>query len=140
MGRANERIARSQEAYVATATNGWLESLERSLAMMKEYQVCIPIAVIASFADFCRLPGRSSKTDDWHTMPPFPRCRKPRRKISESRRSFGPKKPNMRSRVRMFCAACRILKKPKQIALKILERSWMPNSNTMIGAEMNSSV
>lgn len=38
MGRANERIARTQEVYVANATNGWLESLERSLAMMKEYQ------------------------------------------------------------------------------------------------------
>jgi hypothetical protein len=39
MGRTNERIARTQEVYVANATNGWLESLERSLAMMKEYQV-----------------------------------------------------------------------------------------------------
>lgn len=38
MGRANERIARTQESYVANATHGWLESLERSLAMMKEYQ------------------------------------------------------------------------------------------------------
>ena len=39
MGRANERIARTQELYVTNATNGWLESLERSLVMMKEYQV-----------------------------------------------------------------------------------------------------
>jgi len=39
MGRTNERIARTQETYVANATTGWLESLERSLAMMKEYQV-----------------------------------------------------------------------------------------------------
>ncbi len=39
MGRTNERIARSQESYVANATTGWLESLERSLAMMKEYQL-----------------------------------------------------------------------------------------------------
>jgi len=38
IGRANERIARTQEVYIANATNGWLESLERSLAMMKEYQ------------------------------------------------------------------------------------------------------
>lgn len=38
MGRANEKIARVQESYVHNATNGWLESLERSLAMMKEYQ------------------------------------------------------------------------------------------------------
>ncbi|KAI0378501.1 BAR-domain-containing protein [Hypomontagnella monticulosa] len=38
MGRANERIAGIQEAYVAHATSYWLEGLERSLAMMKEYQ------------------------------------------------------------------------------------------------------
>lgn len=39
MGRANERIAGIQEHFVADATSTWLESLERSLAMMKEYQV-----------------------------------------------------------------------------------------------------
>lgn len=38
MGRANERIASIQEHFVADATTTWLESLERSLAMMKEYQ------------------------------------------------------------------------------------------------------
>lgn len=38
MGRANERIARTQETYVANATTSWLEGLERSLAQMKEYQ------------------------------------------------------------------------------------------------------
>lgn len=38
LGRANESIARRQEGYVATATSVWLESLERSLAQMKEYQ------------------------------------------------------------------------------------------------------
>jgi len=38
MGRANERVAGIQEHYVADATTTWLESLERSLAMMKEYQ------------------------------------------------------------------------------------------------------
>ncbi|AEO63085.1 uncharacterized protein THITE_2107948 [Thermothielavioides terrestris NRRL 8126] len=38
MGRANERISAIQEAFVAEATTSWLESLERSLAMMKEYQ------------------------------------------------------------------------------------------------------
>ncbi|KAI2607868.1 BAR-domain-containing protein [Hypoxylon sp. NC1633] len=38
MGRANERIAGVQETYVAHATSYWLEGLERSLAMMKEYQ------------------------------------------------------------------------------------------------------
>lgn len=28
-----------QESYAATATSTWLESLERSLAQMKDYQV-----------------------------------------------------------------------------------------------------
>ena len=39
MGRTNERIGRCQETYVSNATTSWLESLERSLAQMKEYQV-----------------------------------------------------------------------------------------------------
>ncbi|KAK3941007.1 Endophilin-A2 [Diplogelasinospora grovesii] len=38
LGRANERVSAIQEAFVADATTTWLESLERSLAMMKEYQ------------------------------------------------------------------------------------------------------
>ncbi|KXX76230.1 Endophilin-A2 [Madurella mycetomatis] len=38
MGRANERVAAIQDAYVGEATASWLETLERSLAMMKEYQ------------------------------------------------------------------------------------------------------
>lgn len=42
MGRANESIAGIQENYSAQATAYWLESLERSLAMMKEYQVSPP--------------------------------------------------------------------------------------------------
>jgi hypothetical protein len=40
MGRTNEKISAIQETYVAESTATWLESLERSLAMMKEYQVC----------------------------------------------------------------------------------------------------
>jgi hypothetical protein len=39
MGQANEKIARVQDSYVAAASESWLESLERSLAQMKEYQV-----------------------------------------------------------------------------------------------------
>ena len=37
LGRANERIARMQETYVANGTSSWLESTERSLIQMKEY-------------------------------------------------------------------------------------------------------
>ncbi|KAF8244773.1 BAR-domain-containing protein [Wilcoxina mikolae CBS 423.85] len=38
MGQANEKVARVQDSYVQTASESWLESLERSLAQMKEYQ------------------------------------------------------------------------------------------------------
>ncbi|TAQ90782.1 hypothetical protein B7494_g894 [Chlorociboria aeruginascens] len=38
MGRTSEKVGGHQEAYVQSATTGWLQSLERSLAMMKEYQ------------------------------------------------------------------------------------------------------
>ncbi|KAI1852712.1 hypothetical protein JX266_002253 [Neoarthrinium moseri] len=38
MGQGNERIAGIQETYIAQSTSYWLEGLERSLAMMKEYQ------------------------------------------------------------------------------------------------------
>jgi len=37
-GRTQERIARAQEAYITAATSCWLESLERSIVQMKEYQ------------------------------------------------------------------------------------------------------
>lgn len=39
MGRANETVAGIQDQFVADATTIWLESLDRSLAMMKDYQV-----------------------------------------------------------------------------------------------------
>ncbi|TDZ15970.1 Meiotically up-regulated gene 137 protein [Colletotrichum orbiculare MAFF 240422] len=38
LGRTNERLAGIQEGYAAEVTDNWLESVERSLAMMKEYQ------------------------------------------------------------------------------------------------------
>lgn len=38
LGRANERLAGIQETYVDCATATWLDNIERSLAMMKEYQ------------------------------------------------------------------------------------------------------
>ncbi|KEF61435.1 uncharacterized protein A1O9_03001 [Exophiala aquamarina CBS 119918] len=37
-GRTQERLARAQETYITSATSTWLESLERSLVQMKEYQ------------------------------------------------------------------------------------------------------
>lgn len=37
-GRTEERIARIQETYIGQANSSWLESLERSLTQMKDYQ------------------------------------------------------------------------------------------------------
>ncbi|OAL33926.1 hypothetical protein AYO20_06761 [Fonsecaea nubica] len=37
-GRTQERLARTQETYITNATTSWLESLERSLVQLKEYQ------------------------------------------------------------------------------------------------------
>lgn len=37
-GRTQERLARVQETYQAQATSSWLESMDRSLVQMKEYQ------------------------------------------------------------------------------------------------------
>jgi len=39
MGQANEKIARIQDSYVSKASETWLESMERTLTQMKEYQV-----------------------------------------------------------------------------------------------------
>jgi hypothetical protein len=38
LGRAHERMAMTQESHVESATQTWLSSIDRSLAMMKEYQ------------------------------------------------------------------------------------------------------
>lgn len=43
MGHASERIAGLQDHFAQDITAAWLESLERSLAMMKEYQVRQPL-------------------------------------------------------------------------------------------------
>lgn len=38
-GRTEERVARVQESYIAQANATWMESLDRSMTQMKEYQV-----------------------------------------------------------------------------------------------------
>jgi hypothetical protein len=72
MGQANERIAMLQEQYVSQASEHWLEGLERSLAMMKEYQVRDISApgLLVPLTDhfYCRPPERSSRADAWRTM------------------------------------------------------------------------
>lgn len=40
-GRTEERVARVQESYIAQANASWMESLDRSMTQMKEYQVSI---------------------------------------------------------------------------------------------------
>jgi hypothetical protein len=58
MGRANERVSAIQETFVREATTTWLESLERSLAMMKEYQV----SVLGPFPIWVSSPSKSPLT------------------------------------------------------------------------------
>ncbi|KAK5156825.1 hypothetical protein LTR04_005539 [Oleoguttula sp. CCFEE 6159] len=60
LGRANERIGRMQETYVANATSSWLESLERSLVQMKEYQVAKPAQAARKKLESRRLAYDSS--------------------------------------------------------------------------------
>lgn len=38
-GRTEERLARVQESYIAQSNSSWLESLERALTQLKDYQV-----------------------------------------------------------------------------------------------------
>jgi hypothetical protein len=46
VGQANERIAGLQDALLEQANASWTENLERSHAMMKEYNVCsMPLAL-----------------------------------------------------------------------------------------------
>lgn len=40
VGQANERIAGLQDNLLEQANATWVDNLDRSLAMMKEYQVC----------------------------------------------------------------------------------------------------
>ena len=69
-GRANERIARTQENYVNNATSSWLESVERSLAQMKEYQVWINDSVPVSPARMLtRLPPSSGSPQEARVSP-----------------------------------------------------------------------
>lgn len=60
-----------QESYVSNATNSWLESVERSLAQMKEYQVSCLIQCLRLFADraFSRLPAKDSRPAVLLTIP-----------------------------------------------------------------------
>lgn len=48
LGRTEERVARIQEGYIAQATSSWLESLDRSMTQMKDYQVgCLLTLTVA---------------------------------------------------------------------------------------------
>lgn len=66
MGRANEQVANIQEQYANDATKYWLDSLERSVAMMKEYQVCythylVPLSSFARIHPFLLSQIKSSQ-------------------------------------------------------------------------------
>lgn len=65
MGRANDQVAQIQEQYAQDATRYWSDSVERSVAMMKEYQVFthFPSPSLAIFVlnENHSYPGRSQK-------------------------------------------------------------------------------
>jgi UDP-2,3-diacylglucosamine pyrophosphatase LpxH len=66
LGRANERIARMQETYSANATSSWLESVERSLVQMKEYQAARKKLESRRLAyDTAQLKMQKSKKEDF---------------------------------------------------------------------------
>ena len=58
-GRAQERVGRAQEVYATQATSTWLETLEKSLAQMKEYQVGSPHLQLLSYPTLTVYSGRS---------------------------------------------------------------------------------
>jgi len=119
MGRTNERIARIQETYMAHATTTWLESLERSLAQMKEYQVKFTTSCLVEVTNIRRPHARNSRTDDWPTMLLSQSYRRPRRKIIASRRKSGHRKLNMKNPARMYSEGCRTSRRLKQTVLLI---------------------
>lgn len=49
-GVAGQRIAAEQERLVARSTETWMESIGRSLAQMREYQVCLHESALTCFA------------------------------------------------------------------------------------------
>lgn len=66
LGRANERIARMQETYCANATSSWLESVERSMIQMKEYQAARKRLEARRLAfDTASLKMQKSKKEDY---------------------------------------------------------------------------
>ena len=96
MGRSNERIGRIQEGYISKATSSWLDSLERSVAQMKDYQVRFLEKCYAPCRTYCyRLPGRSWRVVAWLTTLLPQRWRKPDEKISGRKKNFDLKKQSM---------------------------------------------
>ena len=136
MGRTNERIARVQETYVANATTSWLESLERSLAQMKEYQV----RGMLTYIYHCRnltitsLHERNWRVVGLHMMLLLQRCKKRRKKTSGWKKSCGHKRPSMKRPARMSIDECKTSKKPRSTVSLILLHSSTLNWDTMIGA------
>ena len=106
MGRTNERIGRIQETYVANATTSWLESLERSLAQMKEYQVSL-LNTSRAIADHHSLHERNWKAVDWPMIRLWLRCRERRKRILKWKKNCDHRKPSTKKPARTFIAGCR---------------------------------
>ena len=106
MGRTNERIGRIQETYVTDATTSWLESLERSLAQMKDYQVSLQ-NTHKTMSDHYSRHERSWKAVDWPMIHLWLRCRKRRKRITKLKKNCGHRKPSTKKPARTFTAGCR---------------------------------
>lgn len=108
LGRTNERIGRIQETYVANATTSWLESLERSLAQMKDYQVLSPVHVSSNILIPRSPPEKSWRVVVWPTMLLWPRCKRPKKKTSKWKKNYVPRKPSTKKPTRKSIVGCRM--------------------------------
>lgn len=84
MGRANDQVAQLQEQYNADATSYWLDSVERSVAMMKEYQVSHmhKLHLCYNKATFVLIFCHRTPAGSWNRavslwMPPQQKCKRP---------------------------------------------------------------
>jgi BAR domain. len=121
MGRANERISAIQESFVSEATSSWLESLERSLAMMKDYQARQIHACSYGLLDvsltWCfyviRLLERSLRAVVWPMTQASVDSRSLRKTTLSSRKNFALQKQSTMKPQRTLAVGCKISKTRK---------------------------
>lgn len=137
VGRANERIADIHSGYVDDVNSCWLQHLERSVTMMKEYQVRRSMPGLRGASDVIanpcahRLPARSSRTVALPTMPAWSRCKNQNATISASRTRCACARQSLTIRPRMFFVGCRTSRKPRLKTSAPSPRFSMPNLTSM---------